>query len=231
MSLISRERGKVKEDAATQEQVEVTKSVPNIDDAVTQGIMCCFHKRFLMLIIAVVNIYYIDLERGEATTSGPRIDDTVTQDEREIYNKLNSKMQKVFLESITKAREEGIREGIEKERKKGKFFTNVLLVFSAIFAAVIFDVLNAFYKNEDAVQIFVFILNALIYGLQMVWSAILTVRESPRNCTRNYYVSTFVPLLLGILLPAILIFVYYTNRCPRMGRGWCIMFKSFKRFF
>ncbi|CAG8779655.1 38586_t:CDS:2, partial [Gigaspora margarita] len=205
-------RGKAKEDAATQvvniyyidlEQVEVTKSGPNISK--------------------FVNIYYIDLERGEATTSGPRIDDTVTQemalstDEREFYDKLDIKMKKVFLESITKAREVGIREGIEKERKKGKFFTNVLLAFPAIFAAVIFDVLNVFYKNEDAVQIFVFILNALIYGLQMVWSAILTVRESPRNCTRNYYVSTFVPLLLGILLPAILIFVCIT---PTVALGW-----------
>ncbi|CAG8473916.1 6702_t:CDS:2 [Gigaspora margarita] len=63
-------------------------------------------------------------ERGEATKSGPRIDElALSTDEREIYNKLDIKMKKVFLESITKAREEGlregIREGIEEERKKG----------------------------------------------------------------------------------------------------------------
>lgn len=51
----------------------------------------------------------------------------------------------------------------------------------------------------------------------MVWSAIITVREPPRNCTRNYYVATFVPLLLGILLPAILIFVCIT---PTIALGW-----------
>ncbi|KAF0448588.1 hypothetical protein F8M41_002647 [Gigaspora margarita] len=154
-------------------------------------------------------------ERGEATKSGPRIDDAVTQeltlstDECEIHNKLDIKMKKVFLESITKAREEGlregIREGIEEERKKGKFFTNVLLAFLAIFVAVIFDVLNAFFKNKDTVPIFVFILNVLIYGVQMFWSAIITVHESLRNCTQNYSVASFFPLLLGILLPAILI--------------------------
>ncbi|CAG8804149.1 19747_t:CDS:2, partial [Gigaspora rosea] len=158
--------------------------------------------------------------RGEVIESVSIIDTqelALSPDEREIYDKLDIRGKKVFLKLFTKAREEGIKEGIRKERQKGKFSTNLIFVFLAIFVAVVFDVFNAFFKNENIVQLFILFLNAIVYGLQMIWLVIITVRESLRNSSCKYYVATFVPLFLGVLLSVILIFVCIT---PTVAIAW-----------
>ncbi|CAG8613768.1 16873_t:CDS:2, partial [Gigaspora rosea] len=140
--------------------------------------------------------------RVEVIESVPIIDTqelALSPDEREVYDKLDIKGKKAFLEFFTKATKarEGIKEGNDKKDFFNVYFiisTNLLFTSLAIIVAVVFDALNAFFKNEDIIQIFIFILNTIVYGLQTVWLVIITVRESPRNSSCKYYVATVVPL-------------------------------------
>ncbi|CAG8778720.1 10725_t:CDS:2, partial [Gigaspora rosea] len=51
------------------------------------------------------------------------VEQALSANERKLYDQLDEDGKKVYLESITKARKEGteagVKEGIEKERKKG----------------------------------------------------------------------------------------------------------------
>lgn len=61
--------------------------------------------------------------KNDNIASGSNTDDTVVPalslNERKIYDKLDDDVKRFFLESITKARNEGKEVGKEEERKKG----------------------------------------------------------------------------------------------------------------
>ncbi|CAB5179272.1 unnamed protein product [Rhizophagus irregularis] len=126
-----------------------------------------------------------------------------------LYNSLDDAGRVALLDILKKERNEGKEEGREEgreagreegmrvERRRGRFYVNLLICFLTIAAAILINVLYAD-TQEEIIKYGTFISNTLVHGVQLFWAGVESIRESS-NKNLKYYICTLLPLLSGVL--------------------------------
>ncbi|PKC52809.1 hypothetical protein RhiirA1_543387 [Rhizophagus irregularis] len=124
-----------------------------------------------------------------------------------LYNSLDDAGRVALLDILKKERNEGKEEGREEgreagreegmrvERRRGRFYVNLVIGFLTIVAA-------ALIQDETIIKYGTLLLNTLVHGVQLFWAGVEAIRESS-NKNLKYYICTLLPLLSGIFVVTI----------------------------
>ncbi|PKB96316.1 hypothetical protein RhiirA5_506988 [Rhizophagus irregularis] len=124
-----------------------------------------------------------------------------------LYNSLDDAGRVALLDILKKERNEGKEEGREEgreagreegmrvERRRGRFYVNLVIGFLTIVAA-------ALIQDETIIKYETLLLNTLVHGVQLFWAGVEAIRESS-NKNLKYYICTLLPLLSGIFVVTI----------------------------
>ncbi|CAB4418916.1 unnamed protein product [Rhizophagus irregularis] len=109
----------------------------------------------------------------------------------DILKNLREEAKKERDEGKEEGREEGREEGMRVERRRGRFYVNLVIGFLTIVAA-------ALIQDETIIKYGTLLLNTLVHGVQLFWAGVEAIRESS-NKNLKYYICT----LLGIFVVTI----------------------------
>ncbi|GBC44694.2 uncharacterized protein OCT59_014312 [Rhizophagus irregularis] len=127
-----------------------------------------------------------------------------------LYNSLDDAGRVALLDILKKGREEakkernegkeegreaGREEGMRVERRRGRFYVNLVIGFLTIVAA-------ALIQDETIIKYETLLLNTLVHEVQLFWAGVEAIRESS-NKNLKYYICTLLHLLSGIFVVTI----------------------------